>query len=68
MALCFDSEIIYRYSKNYNGEHHFLRAQIDSPAGAFDDPLPECFINHISDFFLTKAGLLLQGGDIKSFF
>jgi len=42
----------------------FSRAQIDSPAGAFDDALSECFIDHVSDFFLIKAGLLSQGGDI----
>jgi len=52
--------------------HHspsfFLRTQIDSPAGAFNDAFPECFIDHVSDFFLIKAGLLPQGGDIKPSF
>jgi hypothetical protein len=30
----------------------------------FDDAFSECFTDHVSDFFLIKAGLLSQGGDI----
>jgi hypothetical protein len=42
------------------------RAHIDTPSGSPDLFFFVRLINHVPDFFLIKAGLLLQGGDINA--